>query len=394
MGATLWALVLIAGSMTMPADAASQAPSVSPRVSAACTTSSSPVATTLASRPPGEATATPAPTVGASPPRDPSAVSGTRPRLGGRYVRIADSPFAPKAGVGVWTGQVAVISDALTGRTLAYDPARDRWERLARSPARIDLAWPVWTGDRMIVVGDLADDGGIETWAYTPATDSWNELTDGPLRGHLSSLAWQAGSLAARISPLPDDVGIIDADTFAILDEAGRCWRAIESPASMDAALLGVSGHIVGIAPRQAQILDPLTGTWSTPIATPVDIREPGLLVGDRVLFLPLASNEEGTGGWSFDPATLTWTAVAADCPVWTGYATAAGSLAVNDTFAFDTDTGTCYRLPRSPVRHRRDPLRLWLDDRLLVWSGNGGEESPEKRSGYVYLPPTANGIR
>jgi hypothetical protein len=189
-------------------------------------------------------------------------------------------------------------------------------------------------------------------------------------------------------------VGDIDADTFAILDEAGRCWRGIEAPASTDAALFAVAGHIVGVAPRQAQVLDPLTGTWSGPVATPVDIREPGLVVGDRILFLPFASTDEGAGGWSLDPATMTWTTVATDCPVWTGHATAAGSLALNDAFAFDIDSETCYRLPRSPGRHRGWALRLWLDDRLLVWSGNRGEELPQKRSGYVYVPPPANGVR
>ena len=354
MRATLCTLGLIAASMSIPPAAQAQTPAASPGS-----------------------------TIEASPTPRASVASGRRPQLGGRYTRVSDSPFAPKASVGVWTG-----------RTLAYDLASDRWVPLARSPARIEQVWPVWTGDRMILVGDLADDGGIETWAYTLATDSWSKLTDGPLPGHLASLAWQAGTLAARISQLPDDVGIIDADRFAILDEPGRSWRAIESPASTDAALLGVAGHIVGVAPRQAQVLDPLTGTWSASVATPVDIREPGLVVGDRVLFLPFASSDGGTGGWSFDPATMTWTVVPTDCPMWTGYATAAGSLALNDAFAFDTATGTCYRLPRSPGRHLGWARRLWLGDRLLVWSGNRGEELPQTRSGYVYIPPAPSGVK
>lgn len=146
MRAILWTLVLIAASMTMPVAADSQAPT---------------------------------PTIEATP--DASAASGNRPRLGGRHVHIAESPFAPEASAGVWTGRVALITDVGPG-----GPSRMTPPGIAGSPRPVPRpvsgrCRPVWTGDRMILVGDVTDDGGIETWAYTPATDSWSELTDGPL---------------------------------------------------------------------------------------------------------------------------------------------------------------------------------------------------------------------
>jgi hypothetical protein len=138
------------------------------------------------------------------------------------------------------------------------------------------------------------------------------------------------------------------------------------------------------------QALDPLTGTWSTPVATPRGLTEPGLVVGDRVVFLPFARDGEEVVGWWLDPVTLTWTAVMTDCGVWTGYATAAGSLVIDGASTFDVEDGTCHRLPASSATKRRGALRIWLGDRLLVWSGNRGEETPQRRSGYAFVPRTS----
>jgi len=91
-------------------------------------------------------------------------------------------------------------------RTLfAYDPATDRWRRLAALPsARRDFA-AVWTGKRLLVWAGTTDPGGgaptepessPRGFAYDPENDRWSALPQAPLHGRMDPTAvWTGRSL-------------------------------------------------------------------------------------------------------------------------------------------------------------------------------------------------------
>jgi len=79
----------------------------------------------------------------------------------------------------------------------AYDPARDRWRRLAPAPLRDRFAaTAVWTGREMMVWGGtsarLHDDEEMGA-AYDPARDRWRRLPPAPLQGRAGHTAVWTG---------------------------------------------------------------------------------------------------------------------------------------------------------------------------------------------------------
>jgi N-acetylneuraminic acid mutarotase len=99
----------------------------------------------------------------------------------------------------VWTGREVILWGGCDGRVpqcddgargdglsdgAAYDPASDRWRRLAASPlAARDQPQGAWTGRELVVWGGDAPAGGGGAYAaaYDPATDRWRTLPAGPL---------------------------------------------------------------------------------------------------------------------------------------------------------------------------------------------------------------------
>ena len=131
--------------------------------------------------------------------------------------RIALPPATRDGATVVWDGrEILLVGGYLRtspsplpwklARTLfAYDPAANRWRRLAAMPsARRDFA-AVWTGTRLIVWAGNTDPGGgaptkLESpphgFAYSPASDRWSALPQAPLRGRLDPTAvWSGRSL-------------------------------------------------------------------------------------------------------------------------------------------------------------------------------------------------------
>jgi hypothetical protein len=90
-----------------------------------------------------------------------------------RWRRLAKAPFVARAAV--WTGTRMLIVAGL-GEAAAYDPCRDRWTRLAPPPhAARDVSRAVWTGSRMLVFN------GARAASYDPRRDRWRLLPRPPL---------------------------------------------------------------------------------------------------------------------------------------------------------------------------------------------------------------------
>jgi N-acetylneuraminic acid mutarotase len=97
-----------------------------------------------------------------------------------------------RGGVAVWDGhELLVLGAGRNARvTLAFDPAANRWRRLASPPISAAAASAVWTGRRVLL---WANSRGF---AYDPATNTWSALPQWPLRARDGSdIAWTGGSL-------------------------------------------------------------------------------------------------------------------------------------------------------------------------------------------------------
>jgi N-acetylneuraminic acid mutarotase len=106
-----------------------------------------------------------------------------------RWRALAPTPLAGGHALGAWTGRELVIFvgnvNPDTGkpwptrlaRAAAYDPATNRWRRIAPLPAPRDGASAVWDGREILVVGGAAGRSAARVgFAYNPATNRWRRL--------------------------------------------------------------------------------------------------------------------------------------------------------------------------------------------------------------------------
>ena len=62
----------------------------------------------------------------------------------------------------------------------AYDPAANRWRRLARPPQGLVSQQAIWTGNRLVVLGG---DEVTRAFAYDPKRDRWTSSAAPAARG-------------------------------------------------------------------------------------------------------------------------------------------------------------------------------------------------------------------
>ena len=106
-----------------------------------------------------------------------------------RWRRIAVMPS--HGGTAVWDGRELLVVGAGTRAraTLAFDPATNRWRRLASSPASA-AGSVVWTGKRVLLWA------ASRGFSYDPSTNRWAALPSWPLRPREgSAIAWTGRSL-------------------------------------------------------------------------------------------------------------------------------------------------------------------------------------------------------
>jgi hypothetical protein len=115
----------------------------------------------------------------------------------GRWRTLAQGPLAGSQGpVGAWTGRelLVFVGDrtpdgdtpwpARLARAAAYDPATNRWRRIARMPEERPGASVAWDGRELLVVGGRAGRARgplrADGFAFDPASNRWRRLAAMP----------------------------------------------------------------------------------------------------------------------------------------------------------------------------------------------------------------------
>jgi hypothetical protein len=199
-----------------------------------------------------------------------------------RWRRLPPAPTT--RGFAVWTGRELIgwgggcCGDAFTDGS-AYDPTTNRWRRLPRSPlAGSQHPLAVWTGhDLIVLVGDRNPDTG-KPWpaglargaAYDPATNRWRRIAPLPAKLDGETVAWDGHELIAA-GGSAYGAKAFSRLAFAYSPSTNR-WRRIASlPAARSSAQPVSNGHQVFLvrgfaAPgRPAQrtlCYDPRTNRW------------------------------------------------------------------------------------------------------------------------------------
>ena len=131
---------------------------------------------------------------------------------GDRWRRIANSPLSPRSeAVSAWTGREVLIWGGQKQSSLSgfgdefsdgalYDPAKNTWKPMADWPlAQRYGARAVWTGSRLVVWGGASAAAGedppplADGAAYDPAENRWAKMSAAPLGGRIAPLAGARG---------------------------------------------------------------------------------------------------------------------------------------------------------------------------------------------------------
>lgn len=188
---------------------------------------------------------------------------------------LPPAPLSPRVPFGaVWTGRemivwgsssMPLVVDVVDGA--AYDPVEDAWRRIPEAPiqfkqdALLMASSEVWTGEEMVALGILRQQGEAEdsifVAAYDPATDRWRLLPRPPLTAFAAGLtAVWAGTEVLAI----DDYGRVSG-----YDPWTDTW--VERPAVQVSALEPKAAFTPGevfLATRLAEaIYDLDEGSWT-----------------------------------------------------------------------------------------------------------------------------------
>ena len=314
---------------------------------------------------------------------------------GDRWRKIAGSPLSGRSDAFIaWTGSEVLIwggqrRDSLSGfgdewsDGALYDPTRNTWKPMARWPlAERFGARAVWTGKRLVVWGGASAAAGkdppplADGAAYDPADNKWAKLPPAPLAGRIAPLAGPRGD-AALVSwgpgELRDGKRVPAADS-ALYDAGSNRW----SPAAAAPA-----------PPKQ---------TWCVDASECV-----GVDTGSKVLFAGQGLAWDAAGNrWSSvapgqfaDPflegkaqawtgsRMMFWGGGTADSPADapTATVTAAGA-------AYDASTDRWEALPPSPLAPRARATAVWTGREFIVWGGEADYSHRQQfDDGAAYTP-------
>lgn len=351
-----------------------------------------------------------------------------------RWAPMAASPLSGRSdALTAWTGKELLVfrgdgafSDAgggEPGRTdgAAYDPARNRWRKLAAPP--FDAKPPIfgagytsaWTGKELVVWGGPEPKAA----AYDPVTDRWRELDAGPLEARVDvASAWTGKELviyggithAAALTNQDEEDGDDDVplDGGAAYDPVTGRWRWLPHSGAgrvgstavwdgTDVLVVGGGSGSAGSGTNGRHVLawNPARNRWRTLASAPFVTATSVVWTGSRVV--AAGYGHEMTSLRTFDPAANRW-AVAPEPSklpagyrgrsellgwsypdlVWSGrevFVFWSGITNPEDPqplpgLAFDPAAGTWRTLPASGLVRRNGSSSAWTGTELLLWGG------------------------
>jgi N-acetylneuraminic acid mutarotase len=320
-----------------------------------------------------------------------------------RWRRIANSPLGPRSEAFIaWTGTQVLVWGGQKQGSLSgfgdefsdgalYDPSKDSWKPMAVWPlAERYGARAVWTGTRLVVWGGASSAAGedppplADGAAYDPSNNQWTKMAAGPLAGRIAPLGGARGE-AALFSWGPGTVRDgqrVPAADSALYDPGHNRW----SPAATAPP-----------PPRQ---------TWCLDARGCV-----GVDTGSRVVF--------AGQGLAWDPSGDRWPIIASGpfsdpylegkAQAWTGTRVILWGGGTTDNpgdvppatvtpggSAYDPAADRWEPLLPAPLTPRARATAVWTGRELIVW---GGEADYNHRAqfddGAAYTPqPTADYIR
>ncbi|HLY51106.1 MAG TPA: hypothetical protein VKR21_18080 [Solirubrobacteraceae bacterium] len=258
----------------------------------------------------------------------------------------------------LWTGKQMLVFGPFDFQ--AFDPAGNRWRRLAPPPRAVDGAGlVVWTGHEMIHWGGGCCGDAFSTgWAYRPLTNTWRKLPASPLAP----------------SSTPNGVW------------TGRELVVVESGLSPEGA--PYPAHFA-----RAAAYDPKTNRWRRIAALPGHrVGERAFWDGREVLLVAVGTPQIGRPPsparrfFAYSPRANRWRELA-PLPsgrrlfasvwdgkrllVWGGTTTATNTPQNPPTgAAYDPRTNRWSVLPRSSIHARLGPTAVWTGRSMIVWGG------------------------
>lgn len=157
-----------------------------------------------------------------------------------RWQRLAPAPLeARTAHTSVWSGNEMIVWGGCCeprggefGDGAAYDPASDTWRMLPPAPieGRTEHA-AVWSGNKMVVWGGHVFERAFADGAtYNPSTERWQTIARAPIEGRFSHSAVSMGKRVV-IWGGADALGAFDDGAWY---EPGRDRWSVISPAPLD----------------------------------------------------------------------------------------------------------------------------------------------------------------
>ena len=323
----------------------------------------------------------------------------------------------------VWTGHELIVWGGTTGRNdqlradgAAYNPSTHTWRVLPASPlsARVQQA-SVWTGSELVIWGGYDNESDVHLHAtadgaaYSPATNTWQVLPLAPISARVEAVAVWTG---AEVVLLGGRTAISTPSLPSYPDGAAynpttRTWRHIDPPAAPnhDPVTWRLASSIGGdrvlawsvwakseveatngvLSGADLFLYNDATNRWTSlanapgALANPQEVLWTGTdaLVRGQIEPYQLGDgpgpNSETTA--RYDPATISWTAVAADVLVnsalhsaWTGQALfsyADNSNGPSDASVYDPASDAWTQLSRTPGGCGGAPT--WAGNQVLI---------------------------
>ncbi|MFI0417457.1 Kelch repeat-containing protein [Spongiactinospora sp. 9N601] len=293
-----------------------------------------------------------------------------------RWRRLATIPFGVRYGMAtVWTGRHLFAwggADDIDGRHPSpdgalYDPRTDRWTPLPPAPIGRVRASATWTGTEVVVYGgyDVATGPGrqrADGAAYDPATRTWRTLPRAPLPPFYEHTAVWTGKEFQVFTGGPRGHALAGAAYD------GSAWRALpRSPLAKGWADRAIwwRDRVLLISPYPERIDGGRVRPYRRPLA-PTGAFVPATGRWER---LPLAPRTPA--GWG--PA------------VWTGDAVAFWTGGPRGGRAYLPAERRWIALPAHRGVAREAYASVWTGKEIIVWGG--------KKAGEELIPGYADGV-